>query len=250
MPHFAWTQPSENPSSLLLELGCIPAFTCVAAPLHQVETRELGVWVGFVLRARLKGKDLCSDNPTFCNYSWWWKNVLQMLAPGIREGSESGLWGDQGAGTEKDVTVRAQRLSLTLTALLRPEAQGGEDEACTRKDLALPGPSLYLTLWAGARGEMEEEALVEKRGVLNETSFHRLTYSALCLPVGLEWSWHMEEPEDRSPVMLTSWGLITYHWPLLPSSVLEESGAGQGWAPSCKGDISLEKPPWQGTCFT
>ena len=39
-----WTQPfSENPSSLLLELGCIPAFTCVAAPLHQVETRELGV---------------------------------------------------------------------------------------------------------------------------------------------------------------------------------------------------------------
>ena len=33
---------------------------------------------------------------------------------------------------------------------------------------------------------MEEEALVEKRGVLNETSFHRLTYSALCLPVGLE----------------------------------------------------------------
>ena len=44
MPHFAWTQPfSENPSSLLLELGCIPGFNCVAAPLHQVETRELGV---------------------------------------------------------------------------------------------------------------------------------------------------------------------------------------------------------------
>ena len=44
MLHFAWTQPfSENPSSLLLELGCIPAFPCVAAPLHQVETRELEV---------------------------------------------------------------------------------------------------------------------------------------------------------------------------------------------------------------
>ena len=44
MLHFAWTQPiSENPRSLLLELGCILAFTCVAAPLHQVETKELGV---------------------------------------------------------------------------------------------------------------------------------------------------------------------------------------------------------------
>ena len=44
MLHFAWMQPiSENPSSLLLELGCIPAFTCVAAPLHQVETKELGI---------------------------------------------------------------------------------------------------------------------------------------------------------------------------------------------------------------
>lgn len=32
-----------------------------------------------------------------------------MLAPGILEGSESGLQRDQGTGTEKDVTVRAQR---------------------------------------------------------------------------------------------------------------------------------------------
>lgn len=44
MLHFAWTQPiSENPSSLLLELGGIPALTCVAAPLHQLETKELGI---------------------------------------------------------------------------------------------------------------------------------------------------------------------------------------------------------------
>ena len=44
MLHFAWTQPiSENPSSLLLELGGIPAFPCVAAPLHQVKTKELGI---------------------------------------------------------------------------------------------------------------------------------------------------------------------------------------------------------------
>ena len=129
----------------------------------------------------------------------------------------------------------------SLTPLLRPGAQGGEDDGCTWKDLALLGSLLYLTLWAGTRGEREEDALVEKRWVLNETSFHRLTYPALCLPVGLEWNWHMGEPEDRCPVMLTSWGLITYPWPLLPSSVLEESGAGQGWAPSCKGDNS----PWE-----
>ena len=74
MPHFAWTQPfSENPNSLLLELGCSPAFTCVAAALHQVETREVGVirrvCIGFVHRAHLRGEDLCSNNPTFGNYS-------------------------------------------------------------------------------------------------------------------------------------------------------------------------------------
>lgn len=67
-----------------------------------------------------------------------------MLAPGILEGSESGLQGDQGTGTEKDVTVRA--VSGSLTPLLRPEAQGGEDDGCTWKDLALLGPLLYLTL--------------------------------------------------------------------------------------------------------
>ena len=50
MPHFAWMQPfSENPSSLLLNLDCIPSFTCVAAPFHQVETKELGVWGEFEL---------------------------------------------------------------------------------------------------------------------------------------------------------------------------------------------------------
>ena len=37
-----------------------------------------------------------------------------MLAPGILEGSENGLGRDQGAGTEKDMSVRAQR-SLTLS---------------------------------------------------------------------------------------------------------------------------------------
>ena len=52
---------SENPSSLLLELGCIPAFPCVAAPLHQVETRELevrgefelGLYTGYVYGVRI-----------------------------------------------------------------------------------------------------------------------------------------------------------------------------------------------------
>lgn len=40
MPHFAWTQPFSEIPPLLLELGCSPAFTCVAAEaLHQVETR-------------------------------------------------------------------------------------------------------------------------------------------------------------------------------------------------------------------
>lgn len=34
----------------------------------------------------------------------------------------------------------------SLTPLLRPEAQGGEDEGCTWKDLALLGPFLFLTL--------------------------------------------------------------------------------------------------------
>ena len=62
-----------------------------------------------------------------------------MLAPGILEGSESGLGRNQGAGTEKDMSVRAQR-SLTLSPLLHPEAQGGENEGCAWKDSALPGP--------------------------------------------------------------------------------------------------------------
>ena len=38
-----------------------------------------------------------------------------MLAPGILEGSESGLGGDQRAGTEKDTNVRAQRALLSHT---------------------------------------------------------------------------------------------------------------------------------------
>ena len=62
-----------------------------------------------------------------------------MLAPGILEGSESGLGRNQGAGTEKGKSEREQR-SLTLSSLLHPEAQGGENEGCAWKDSALPGP--------------------------------------------------------------------------------------------------------------
>jgi hypothetical protein len=41
--------------------------------------------------------------------------------------------------------------------------------------------------------------------------------SQLCaLPVGLELSWYIEEPEDSSPETLPFWGLIMSHWPLLP----------------------------------
>ena len=50
---------------------------------------------------------------------------------------------------------------------------------------------------------MENAALVGKGWILNETSFHQLTYLGLYLPVGLELSWYMEEPEDRSSDMLS-----------------------------------------------
>lgn len=149
--------------------------------------------------------------------------------PGYRDWGRMWLWEHRGS----------QWLSHTL---LRPEAQGGEDDRCTWKDLALLGLLLYLTLWAGTRRRKEGDALVEKKLGPKWDFISQWPYPACSAPVGLEWSWHTWG-SLRIGVQLCSLpeGLITYPWPLLPSSVLEESGAGQGWAPSCKRDNS----PWR-----
>ena len=69
-----------------------------------------------------------------------------MLAPGILEGSASGLQGDQGAGTDEGGVESTEVVTDSLTPLLCPEAQGRENEGCIWKDLALLGPFLFLTL--------------------------------------------------------------------------------------------------------
>ena len=90
----------------------------MAAPLHQVETRELGVRGESELglyRGYVYGVRICVETTPFLEQLLLMEGVLWMLAPGILEGSESGLGGDQGAGTEKDRNVRAQRALLSHT---------------------------------------------------------------------------------------------------------------------------------------